>query len=625
MPLPDRSAPRTLAWCVAAAAVHAVVAPAAAQLRTVNWNVARLNGDLQAMEAVLAETMDDDRPGFAVAPHVFLFQEVPSGDVGPLGALLDQAAPPGTSYQLATYTSASGEDGSGGAQALFYRTDVLVELAADHADLVTGAGRRTDRWHLELLGYGDPDARFWCYSSHLKAGTSGSDEAQRLSGAQTIRADVANRGDAAHVLVAGDLNLYSNAEPAYLELLAAGAGRLFDPLGTGSWNGPANAIKHTQSPRLSGGNLIGGGMDDRFDFQLGTAAMFDDAGLTLMEGTYRAMGNDGAHFDDRIDAGNNFYFPGEISRSNALAADLHDASDHLPLIADWMLPARLDASLPPQVGPVIAGGPLLLEVFVANDAPAVVADGAQPLIFSASGSGSVVGTANGIRQPLAPAAPVFLAVDTTNAGPISGLVTVTAIGQGTGNRTELLPVVGDVLRSARPSFDAGADVLELVAEITADEGAPVQPLEASLFNVGFDADQARLDLDAVDVPAGTPFAFEGELATDIGATRLVLPFTADPAGLAPGTYETVVTLDASDEDLPGETTTELLLTLRLVVDGGGGPDLDGDGTVGFGDLLVLLSAWGDCPGGGAPCPADLDGGGSVDFADVLILLSSWSG
>lgn len=51
-------------------------------------------------------------------------------------------------------------------------------------------------------------------------------------------------------------------------------------------------------------------------------------------------------------------------------------------------------------------------------------------------------------------------------------------------------------------------------------------------------------------------------------------------------------------------------------------DLDGDGTVGFSDLLALLAAYGDCPGPGS-CEADLDGDGNVGFSDVLVLLAEW--
>ncbi len=53
-------------------------------------------------------------------------------------------------------------------------------------------------------------------------------------------------------------------------------------------------------------------------------------------------------------------------------------------------------------------------------------------------------------------------------------------------------------------------------------------------------------------------------------------------------------------------------------------DLDGDGVVGFADLLIVLGAWGECPPPPADCPADLDGDGVVDFADLLLILAIWS-
>ncbi len=49
-------------------------------------------------------------------------------------------------------------------------------------------------------------------------------------------------------------------------------------------------------------------------------------------------------------------------------------------------------------------------------------------------------------------------------------------------------------------------------------------------------------------------------------------------------------------------------------------DLDGDGTVGAGDLAVLLSAWGPAASG---TPADFNRDGSVDAADLSRLLANW--
>ncbi len=53
-------------------------------------------------------------------------------------------------------------------------------------------------------------------------------------------------------------------------------------------------------------------------------------------------------------------------------------------------------------------------------------------------------------------------------------------------------------------------------------------------------------------------------------------------------------------------------------------DVDGDGTVGILDLLVMLGGWGPCGGACPPsCLADLDHDCSVGVTDLLALLADW--
>jgi choice-of-anchor B domain-containing protein len=53
-------------------------------------------------------------------------------------------------------------------------------------------------------------------------------------------------------------------------------------------------------------------------------------------------------------------------------------------------------------------------------------------------------------------------------------------------------------------------------------------------------------------------------------------------------------------------------------------DLDGDGTVGVNDFLMLLAAWGPCPDPCPPaCAGDLDGDCTVGVNDFLLMLASW--
>ena len=51
-------------------------------------------------------------------------------------------------------------------------------------------------------------------------------------------------------------------------------------------------------------------------------------------------------------------------------------------------------------------------------------------------------------------------------------------------------------------------------------------------------------------------------------------------------------------------------------------DLDGDGSVGVKDLLILLGSWGPCADCN-DCIADLDDDCTVGVADLLILLENW--
>jgi len=82
----------------------------------------------------------------------------------------------------------------------------------------------------------------------------------------------------------------------------------------------------------------------------------------------------------------------------------------------------------------------------------------------------------------------------------------------------------------------------------------------------------------------------------------------------------------SATDNPNDSVTEGAIDgVRVIVydcDESIPGDVDGDGIVGFQDLLAVLSAWGTCPPG--PCPADVNGDGEVGFADVLEVLSLWS-
>lgn len=598
-----------------------LAASAAAQMRVVNWNVAGLDGNVSALQDVLAALNVDDKPGFATAPWVYVFQEVQDNatpDWAVLLTRLNAAAPPGITYALATYTN-FGENSAAGAQACYYRTDKIAEDVSGHVDIYTQASRYADRWLLRLVGYDDPPVYFYIYSAHLKASNTSSDRTLRNLGAAAIRANADALPPGEHIIFAGDFNLYSHTEPAYLTFLSPGPAQAIDPLGTGTWAGAANALKHTQSPYGGSGGLVGGGMDDRFDFQLSTVAFHDGAGLSIIPGSYRTFGNDGNHYDVPINAGTNTYY---LPNADALAALLAVASDHLPVVVEYQVPAILAASLSPaDFGRVVQGAALEAVVLVSNVADAVVPAGVDALDFVATGAGVLSGVASGTVAGLAPPVAVSLPVETDTIGLATGTVVLQTDRQGAQGSGLLLGTSRTVVRPASPSLSPGEPQHAATVSLDVPTESGVAMLTAPVWNLDHDADQAFLDVDAVSPPAA-PFAFVGGLVGGVGATPAVLTFAFDTAGLVPGTYEAPATVTVSDEDLPGERVAALELLLRVNVQRRFG-DLNLDGFVDTADIEQFASCMTGPPPGTPPvesCQAsDVQEDGAVDLADFAVL------
>jgi hypothetical protein len=125
-----------------------------------------------------------------------------------------------------------------------------------------------------------------------------------------------------------------------------------------------------------------------------------------------------------------------------------------------------------------------------------------------------------------------------------------------------------------------------------------------------------------------PFQFDsvaasGDLAfatTGLSTVTLHLYDVSDPA--------TIIELDSIE--LPGEAWDLVVegnkayvaggyTGLQIIRAGGATGDINDDGGVDVLDLLMLLDAWGNCPG----CPEDLNDDGTVSILDLLILLDNW--
>jgi hypothetical protein len=138
-------------------------------------------------------------------------------------------------------------------------------------------------------------------------------------------------------IIMGDFNFYRSSEAGFQTLTASSPNATYqfqDPINrVGSWTGNATyADIHTQCPRTdnNGGCYSGGGLDDRFDFILMNRHLINDsAGIRFIPGSYKALGNDGQHFNSNINSS-----PVNTSAPAAVISALYLASDHLPVQAD---------------------------------------------------------------------------------------------------------------------------------------------------------------------------------------------------------------------------------------------------------------------------------------------------
>ena len=605
---------------IAVVVLTAISTPAFSQIRVVSYNIAQFNGDSAEMTEVLLAASDDDSHGFAAPVSIFLFQEVDEAELSILQKVV------GSNYTMATFTDQN-DSSWGGAQAMFYLSTQFLEHSQSHNDIFTNAGRHADRWGLDLLGY--DNLRIYVYSMHLKAGTSSAEKEIRRDGAERVRDDIKTLPAGSRIIMVGDMNFYSPSEPGYIWFTDAGDGQLHDPLGTGSsWGGESNALKHTQSPLLNQqGGLIGGGLDDRFDFQFLSPTLLDGDGVSLIDGTYRSLGNDGQHYNMSINTGNNSYFPGDTARGNTLADQLYLASDHLPLIADYQVPALLVWSMDPAADRIIVGASTSVDISIANEAIAVVPQGADQLDVTVE----VVGDLNGTEQVSVPAMTkpqiVSFPLDTLVVGPWQSTMTLTASNEGVQDAPEVTKLAGEVIDHSNASFAYAEDLDWYVYDIAFEEGTGVQTFNVWLFNFGFDGSQSMLEIDSVTTPE-LPLIFNGVSTNEVGSIPALMSFEIDTDAVTPDTYTSFLPISVSDEDLIGEATDISMLTVRVeITHSTTNPcpaDLvGGDGIVNVEDLLMLIAEW-----GGVDSPADISGSdgtpdGTVDVADLLALIAAW--
>lgn len=168
---------------------------------------------------------------------------------------------------------------------------------------------------------------------HLKASQGDPNPALRLQMVNDLTTYLNGFPSTDYVILGGDLNIYTNTEPAFIELTDATNNITFiDPANrVGSWHNNSTYLDvFTQSTRTQSG-LGGatGGFDDRFDFILTSENMLTNPDVFYVNNSYQAFGNNG----------NINCFNSEINTHNCDGIDfdstirnaLYNMSDHLPV------------------------------------------------------------------------------------------------------------------------------------------------------------------------------------------------------------------------------------------------------------------------------------------------------
>ena len=441
-----------------------------AQLRIVSYNPSLSPGEGMdvVLQAIGAESIND----IARPVDVLALQEQVSMDstTQQIVDLLNGLYGPDV-YQRSTL---DGDTWGAGRPGLVYNrqtVQLVQEVAVGQLD-ARGGVRQTLRYRLRPAGY-DRRADFYLYNSHMKGMQEDDNPQRRDAEAKAIRADADALGEGVHIIYAGDFNLYSSAEPAYQTLRSNGPGQALDPLSRpGVWhNGFSLRSLHTQSStRSEGENRVGGGMDDRFDFQLVSQELLDGQGLGYIgpgvpnlevaasQHSYRAFGNNGTH---RI---NGDVSTGRGASPTVLEA-LEEVSDHLPVVADYQLPARMAVSVDPVPARVLQGSELNLVFSVTNTAPVRVARGADRLQYAALGRGAVEGAIAAVDDPLGGGNQHRLALRTDSVGTQRGTLSVVAQSDQVPDPLLQQAIVYDVVGHSHASFDPRLDQNVLVLDL----------------------------------------------------------------------------------------------------------------------------------------------------------------
>jgi hypothetical protein len=291
-------------------------------------------------------------------------------------------------YSNSTYqaTESGGDMADGnGPNAIVYNTKTVQLLASAPVDPAGGTGnlgsssgeyREVMRYEFAPAGVAPAATNeFYIYVSHYKSGTTSADVTDRLGEAKIIRTDeAANLPAGARVLYVGDYNGDDSGEAGYQTILSNTApnglhqGQGIDPLN------PTNNLNINWGASTTDTNILvmltehGYDLEYRDDLHLMTTNVYFGAagGLKYVPGTYHAFANNGttAYFGSVTNGTDTALINRLVTNAPVFIGaaqvylDLANASDHLPVVADYTIPLPA----PVILGFSLAGSNLVFNV-----------------------------------------------------------------------------------------------------------------------------------------------------------------------------------------------------------------------------------------------------------------------
>lgn len=508
--------------------------------------------------------------------------------------------------QGGTYASTQIHAGSYEDYALVYDSSQVTLL---ESRTVAGGTRPFLRGRFRPVGYTTSASEFYLYVVHLKAYPDY--EQTRLSEVNAMLFRSSGAADElpanSNIIYLGDFNFTTSyGEPAYDLLLnpspdgVNNPGVAFDPLGdicSPAYGGNTPAAYSTYSATSPW---------SRIDFQFPSLALHDHKGMDYI---------------DSVNGLDSLHAHGNRNGSTSGYQAVQSASDHLPLIADYQLPAKMSVSTTMPSSAVIVGATTKATVVVTNTAPATVVAGADKLDYSISGTGVVTGSASGSDAALGTGNTHSIALNTATPGVRTGQINVVSTSQAAENASVSTPVTQQILAHSEASVVSGSNIDTLTIDLgrRVPNSGTVSTTFSIYNRVAVAGYTASLDIDGVSGSGDIDV-----LKTDVAAGAAIpaggsQKYHATLTTTRPGNFSSTWTINVSDQNFPGATSgtpLKIILTGRVAMSG----DVNMDGIVDGSDLNLLLSHY-DEPGSWAE--GDFNGDGIVDGSDLNLLLTAY--